>query len=261
MGRLTHHNTPGPVRAATSQRHGSCIIASVVADGTGGGACRPANGSIAATRPLSGRDHGAHMLPPPPASFCALSQQEARLEPSPPTTPALRRGGDAIVVVVPIPLRGGPGRGGGARAILVHGDHRVRRAPHRRASPEPDQEEDGEYGYACGPPPRRMMSRATRGTAAPLGGRIRIGTSRLRRRRPSSPGRRCSRLVSCSSRRLRHLRVCVCPCAGLRAARRPAPSTTGRRQGRRRRNVGGALRRRRPSNPGRRCSRPVSCSS
>ena len=135
MGRLTHHNTPGPVRAATSQRHGSCIIASVVADGTGGGACRPANGSIAATRPLSGRDHGAHMLSPPRASFCALSQQEARLEPSPPTTPALRRGGDAIVVVVPIPLRGGPGRGGGARAILVHGDHRVRRAPRRRASP------------------------------------------------------------------------------------------------------------------------------
>eukprot|EP00966_Prymnesium_polylepis_P277746 6417001-Prymnesium_polylepis.1 len=37
-------------------------------------------GSIAATRPSLGRDHSAHMLPPPPASFCALSQQEARLE-------------------------------------------------------------------------------------------------------------------------------------------------------------------------------------
>eukprot|EP00966_Prymnesium_polylepis_P159635 3689286-Prymnesium_polylepis.1 len=60
------------------------------------------------------------MLSPPRASFCALSQQEARLETSPPTTPALRRGGDAIVVVVQIPLRGGPDRGGGARAILVH---------------------------------------------------------------------------------------------------------------------------------------------
>eukprot|EP00966_Prymnesium_polylepis_P296388 6847004-Prymnesium_polylepis.1 len=31
------------------------------------------------------------------------------------------------------------------------------------------------------------------------GGRIRSGTSRLHRRRPSSPGRRCSRPVSCSS--------------------------------------------------------------
>eukprot|EP00966_Prymnesium_polylepis_P270009 6237703-Prymnesium_polylepis.1 len=36
-GVLPHHNTPGPVRAATPQQRGSCIIASVQADGTGRG--------------------------------------------------------------------------------------------------------------------------------------------------------------------------------------------------------------------------------
>eukprot|EP00966_Prymnesium_polylepis_P005250 121077-Prymnesium_polylepis.1 len=54
--------------------YGSCIIACLCNSrpGTGGGSCKPANGSIAATRPSLGRDHGAHMLPPPPASFYAV---------------------------------------------------------------------------------------------------------------------------------------------------------------------------------------------
>eukprot|EP00966_Prymnesium_polylepis_P160303 3706097-Prymnesium_polylepis.1 len=33
---VPHHDPPGPVRAATPQERGSCIIASVRAGGTGG---------------------------------------------------------------------------------------------------------------------------------------------------------------------------------------------------------------------------------
>ena len=40
---LPHHKTPGAGRATTSQRHGSCIIASVQAGGTGGGKREPAS--------------------------------------------------------------------------------------------------------------------------------------------------------------------------------------------------------------------------
>eukprot|EP00966_Prymnesium_polylepis_P310853 7182144-Prymnesium_polylepis.1 len=61
MGRLTHHNTPGPDRAATPQQRGSCIIASVRAGGISGISAH-AHPSVMA-RPVTSHHHGANPTP------------------------------------------------------------------------------------------------------------------------------------------------------------------------------------------------------
>ena len=66
---LPHHNTPGPVRAATPQQRGSCIIASVRAGGTGRGheTCSSQRNGATRNRPASRCTSDA---PPPGAGTC-----------------------------------------------------------------------------------------------------------------------------------------------------------------------------------------------
>ena len=76
---LPHHNTPGPVRAATPQQRGSCIIASVRAGGTGGISTHAHPSAMA--RPVTSRHHGAYAISHPLARAHAISEREAWLVP------------------------------------------------------------------------------------------------------------------------------------------------------------------------------------
>ena len=106
---LPHHNTPGPVRAATLQQRGSCIIASVGAGGTGGVSTR-AHPSIMA-RPAAGRHHGAHATPHPQARAHAIS----------------------VRVAWPTPRAAAAGAPGGPRAHSARNAHTAR----QRSPPAP----------------------------------------------------------------------------------------------------------------------------
>eukprot|EP00966_Prymnesium_polylepis_P263434 6084882-Prymnesium_polylepis.1 len=74
MGRLTHHNTPGPVGRPRCDSVGHAIIASVEAGGEQGRDRTYAHPNVV-TRPAADRHYGAHAIPRPQAPARANSER------------------------------------------------------------------------------------------------------------------------------------------------------------------------------------------